>query len=76
MDLLEEADKEQFERGNDLKTELADGTLRFRSISKTGLDVSVAINDYRLGEYHRNNGVTKLKISTNGSIFTGYIMTT
>lgn len=39
------------------------------------MDVTVSVNDYRLSEYHRNNGVTKLSLEM-GSSIVGYILTT
>lgn len=51
-----------FERGDDLKTEIPDGMVNFRNSSKNKLIATLYVNDFRLPEYHKNNGVTKVLI--------------
>lgn len=58
-----------------METPLADGTMVFNNISSQKLDMTVSVNDYRLSEYHRNNGVSKLSLSLGASIMS-YVMTT
>lgn len=58
-----------------MKTPLADGVMYFHSVGKDSLEMTVSVNDYRLAEYHRNNGVTKLSLSLGANIMS-YIMTT
>lgn len=54
---------------------IPDGTMKFYKLGKGELDVTVSVNDYRLSEYHRNNGVTKLSLSVGASVVS-YVMTT
>jgi len=44
---------------------LPDGTVTFFEAGPTKMNVSLQINDYKIQEYHRTNGVTQLRI--NGS---------
>ena len=54
---------------------IPDGTMKFHKLTKKEMDVTVSVNDYRLSEYHRNNGVTKLSLEIGNSVV-GYVMTT
>ena len=54
---------------------IPDGTMKFHKLNNKEMDVTVSVNDYRLSEYHRNNGVTKLSLEV-GSNVVGYVMTT
>ena len=60
MNKLKIADKESFERGNDLTTLIPDGYVNFKNISEQEIDLVYGINDLRLPEYHKNNGITKI----------------
>jgi hypothetical protein len=53
-----------FERGDDLVTSLPDGLIAFKEAGKDVLSVELSINDFRLAEYHKNNGVTKIMIKS------------
>lgn len=64
MDILKVADLEQFQRGDDLKTNIPDGFVKFKEITSDKLSVTLGINDFRLPEYHKNNGVTKIMVKT------------
>lgn len=75
MGLLREAEKQTYQHGEDLTIPFPDGTYKFHYLNKSQMDVTVSVNDYRLGEYHRNNGVTKLSVNV-GSSFLSYVMTT
>lgn len=75
VDVLKEAEKERFVNGQDLQAPIADGILKFHEISQNKLNITIGINDYRMSEYHKNNGVTKLSLSTD-SIIVSYLMTT
>jgi hypothetical protein len=56
-----------FERGDDLKTDIPDGTVRFLAASKNSMRAVLGINDFRLPEYHKNNGATKIVVKTSES---------
>lgn len=47
-----------------MKGPLPDGLVKFHELELKGsrkkINVTLGINDYRLSEYHRNNGVTKI----------------
>ena len=60
MNKLKIADKESFERGDDLTTSIPDGYVNFKNISEQEIDLVYGINDLRLPEYHKNNGITKI----------------
>ena len=64
LEQVKKADLEQFERGDDLKTELPDGLIKFKRASENEVNAVVGINDFRLPEYHKNNGVTKILVKT------------
>ncbi|EGR34219.1 hypothetical protein IMG5_020170 [Ichthyophthirius multifiliis] len=51
-----------YKRGSDLESLdiLPDGAIQFSEASKDKLKYKIQINDLRIPEYHRNNGVTKL----------------
>lgn len=53
-----------FERGDDLNTDIPDGIVSFKNASNKSLAVALGINDFRLPEYHKNNGVTKIVVKT------------
>jgi hypothetical protein len=53
-----------FERGDDLKTDIPDGIIKFKQVNTHNLSAGLAINDFRLPEYHKNNGVTKIVVKT------------
>jgi hypothetical protein len=36
--------------------------MKFKHAKKTNLDVCLAVNDFRLAEYHKNNGITKIVV--------------
>jgi hypothetical protein len=61
---LNRADQLNFERGDDLKTDIPDGIVQFKEANSNTLTAVVGINDYRLPEYHKNNGVTKIMVKT------------
>lgn len=46
---------------------IPDGALTFYEASKDNLTFKIQINDLRIPEYHRNNGITKLKFQTKES---------
>lgn len=75
--LLKEADKQDFAMREDINSSLPDGLFKLHQIDLKGdkkkINVTIGINDYRLSEYHRNNGVTK--IAFGDSLFS-YVMTT
>ena len=48
MQQLKEADVTAFERGDDLRTEIPDGLMKFKNSSKNRLEATLSINDYRL----------------------------
>lgn len=48
MKRIKEADVEAFERGNDLKTNLPDGFVKFKHINNSSLTATYGINDLRL----------------------------
>lgn len=58
-----------------MKAPIPDGVFRFHQLDDKILDVTVSVNDYRLSQYHRNNGVTKLSLSFGASVVS-YVMTT
>lgn len=64
MKKIKQADVEAFERGNDLKTNLADGFVKFKHLNNSSLNATYGINDLRLPQYHKNNGLTKIIIRT------------
>lgn len=64
MACLDKADKLNFERGDDLKTEIPDGIVKIKEANKQSLVVGLGVNDFRLPEYHKNNGVTKIVVKT------------
>jgi len=59
----------------DIKGSIPDGTYKFHRLNRTKMEVTVSVNDYRLPEYHRNNGISKLSL-TYGALFMSYVMTT
>lgn len=38
--------------------------MRFLSVNKTSMRAVLGINDFRLPEYHKNNGATKVVVKT------------
>lgn len=64
IECLDRADKLNFERGDDLNTEIPDGIVKFKNITQNTLSATFGINDFRLPEYHKNNGVTKILMKT------------
>ncbi len=64
MNKIKAADSESFERGNDLTTNLPDGFCRFKDFNENTLKVTYGINDLRLPQYHKNNGITKIAVKT------------
>lgn len=48
MACLQRADVLNFERGDDLKTDIPDGTIRFKNASDRSLNAVLGINDFRL----------------------------
>jgi hypothetical protein len=64
MQCLQRADLLNFERGDDLNTNIPDGIVKFKAVSNRSLSAAVGINDFRLPEYHKNNGVTKIVVKT------------
>lgn len=51
-----------FQRGADMENLylIPDGAITFHGASETMLNYTIQINDLRLHEYHRNNGITKI----------------
>lgn len=58
------ANKLNFERGDDLKCEIPDGAIKLKELSESKIKADLSINDFRLPEYHKNNGVTKILVKT------------
>jgi hypothetical protein len=52
-------------RGIDLKTAIPDGLIKIHELTTQTFNTTVSINDWRLPEYHKNNGVTKLDLHAN-----------
>ena len=54
-------DKQEYTLGEDLASNehMPDGSITFFEQSKDGIRINVQINDLKLPEYHRNNGITK-----------------
>lgn len=63
-------------RGVDLKTKVPDGLVKIRDISKDKLYSTISINDWRLPEYHKNNGVTKLDMRAEDQMIVSYLRVT
>jgi hypothetical protein len=40
---------------------IPDGGITFNKASEKGLNMTIQVNDIRLHEYHRSNGVTKIR---------------
>lgn len=64
MEIIKQADVTAFERGEDLVTPIPDGMIKFKETDKSTMVATVGINDFRLPEYHKNNGVTKMVVKT------------
>lgn len=45
-----------------MNTSLPDGKVILKALSPDSLQAMLSINDWRLPEYHKNNGVTKLNL--------------
>lgn len=77
MSKLKEADVTAFERGDDLRTDIPDGLMSFTNSKSDKINATLSINDYRIPEYHKNNGVTKILIKTsNTSVIGSYLRVT
>jgi hypothetical protein len=63
MQALKDTDNRQFIRGADINSTIPDGIIIFNNVSDKNLDVVLTINDYRIPEYHRSNGITKLSLN-------------
>ena len=48
IECLNKADTLNFERGDDLNTEIPDGFVKFKEVSSKKLNVTLGINDFRL----------------------------
>ena len=62
MSVLDAVDHEALKRGSDMQTDIPDGSINFNKINSSTFDITLSINDWRLPEYHKNNGVTKLDL--------------
>ena len=67
MKCLTKANTLDFQRGDDLKTEIPDGIVEFNQVQLNNLSARLGINDFRLPEYHKNNGVTKIMVKTSST---------
>lgn len=59
---LRTTDRSPIVRGLDMNTSLPDGKIILKTLSGSSMEAMLSINDWRLPEYHRNNGVTKLNL--------------
>ena len=62
MMVLDKADHEKMARGDDLHVDMPDGFIKFSNVEEKIIDVCLGINDWRIPQYHLNNGVTKIGI--------------
>lgn len=58
---------------------IPDGMMTYNDISASKLSVTLAINDMRIGRYHRSNGVTRLLFNSkedDSSMINSYLRVT
>jgi hypothetical protein len=67
MEELRVTDSSKIVRGVDMNTSLPDGKIIIKSLNNKSLEAALSINDWRLPEYHKNNGVTKMDIKIEGN---------
>lgn len=59
-----------------MNTSLPDGKIVLRSFNNQTFEAVLSINDWRLPEYHKNNGVTKLDMRMGDRVIMTYLKVT
>lgn len=57
---LKKSDDPSNSADEDVAARIPDGMMTYNQISSSNLSVTLAVNDMRIGRYHRSNGVTRL----------------
>jgi len=76
MEELNNADHSVLRRGVDIMPSIPDGSVRITKWDQQSFCSTLSINDWRLPEYHSNNGITKLDIHSDDQLIVTYLKVT